>query len=944
MKARRVLFCLLALFFATLAAIKVAAAAASTPTNLGDIVQIDAYTVTGSNLKRLDEEKALPVTRIDSEEIALIGAQSVADILQAIPQVEASVGNLGAAAGGPNDAGGDTASVNLRGLGDGNTLVLLNSRRLSVNGIAPNTPPVVFVNVNQIPAGAIERIEVLRDGASAIYGSDATGGVVNFLLKKNYSATEVRARYGAANGGYDEITSSLAVGRTLNHGRTAMNFFASFYRRDALSASDRAYSADADKRPLVSEPFATNASVNGRNSSGPYGRFSRINSYNADGTIANATTFFMQAPANGSAGADLVTGAGPTATYNSQIDKQLFADVRRTNLFATFSQALTPKIALLSEVSYYYAQSHNQASASPISGNNTLTGSDNVIVPASNYYNPFGIRLNPAAPRDVLIRNYRPVELGPRTFDVDLDSYRVLAGLQGRVGESWSWETAALYMESLTKDFQGGLISQSKFNAQLALNTPEAFNVFGGPNANAPTVVDQVRIVDWTRGTGQLTLLDTKATGNLFEFPGGPVALATGIEYREEKLRERNGPFGLADDVIAISGQIDVTARRDVYAGYAEISLPFVGGKNRRAYLNRFEFNLAGRYENFGKFSATKPKFAAQLTTVPWWTFRASTGEGFRAPSVAQLFQPPRTLRFTQLLDSARQYTSGGITITPEDAATAFSKRVSNGGNPALQPENSRSWNIGTVVEPPLLKGFSLGVDYWGIRQDDRIDIVDPQGELDKDNRLWRTSQGSNPNIQRTARTADDIAKGIPGALFSINGVYQNLGRREVQGYDLSAQYDWRSAELGRVRFRAEASRYLKFRDTDINGAITERIRQTGNPRWRETASVLWSKSVWNAGVFARYVGDYESSSSLISAGRPFVVRSWTTLNANLGYQFSRGVLRNSTVLLGANNVFDRDPPLNPSPGVFPPIGDGYDPGYANPLGRFVYLELRKKF
>lgn len=931
------------LFAVTAASSHSFAAPVASPKN-SEIVQIEAFTVTGSNLKRSDGENSLPVTRVDSDEIALIGAQSVADILQAVPQVEASVGNIGAAATGPNDAGGDTASVNLRGLGDGNTLVLLNSRRLSVNGIAPNTPPVVFVNVNQIPAGAIERIEILRDGASAVYGSDATGGVINFLLKKNYAGTEVRARYGAANGGYDESTATVAAGRAFNAGRTQLNFFASFYRRDALSAFDRRYAADADKRPLVAEPFASNASVNGRNSSGPYGRFSRINAYNADGTVASATTFFMQAPTGGGAGADFVTGAGPTATYNSQIDKQLLADVRRTNVFATATQALTPKIELLGELSYYYAQSHNQASASPISGNNTLTGSDNVIVPASNYYNPFGTRLNPSAPRDVLIRNYRPVELGPRTFDVDLDSYRVLLSLQGRASDSWTWETGALYMESLTKDFQGGLISQSKFNAQLALSTSDAFNVFGGPNVNAPAVVDRVRIVDWTRGTGALTLFDAKATGNVFEIWGGPIGVAAGAEYRNEELRERNGPYGLADDVIAISGQIDVTARRDVYAGYAEVSFPFVGSKNRRDYLNRFEIDVAARYENFGKFSATKPKLAAQLTTFPGWLFRASSGEGFRAPSVAQLFQPARTLRFTQLLDAARQYPSGGVIVTPEDAATSFSKRVSNGGNPALQPENSRSWNLGTVIEPRMLKNFSVGVDYWGIRQDDRIDIADPQGELDKDNRAWRASQGANPNVQRTPRTADDIAKGIPGALFSINGVYQNLGRRDVQGYDLFAEYAWHSAEIGRLRLRAEASCYLKFRDTDINGVATERIRQTGNPRWRETASLLWSKSAWNAGLFARYVGDYESSSTLVSAGRPFVVASWTTLNVNVGYRFVRGVLRDSTVVVGANNLFDRDPPLNPSPAVFPPIGDGYDPGYANPLGRLVYLELRKKF
>ncbi|MBI5382698.1 MAG: TonB-dependent receptor [Opitutae bacterium] len=909
---------------------------AAAPKN-DEVVSLAAFTVTGTNLKRLEQEKSLPVTRLDTEQIDLSGALSVSDFLRTLAPIESSVGNIGATATGPNDAGGDAASVNLRGLGDGNTLVLLNGRRLSTYGIAPNTPPVAFVNINQIPTGAVERLEILRDGASAIYGSDATGGVVNIILKKNYEGVDLRTRYGAASGGYDELTASVATGRVFNAGRTTLNLIATYYERDGLDASDRVYAADPDKRSLVGAPFNANSAFNGRSSSGPYGRFSRVNTYNADGTVSSSTSFFMQPAASGT-GVDLVSGTGPASSYNSQIGKQLIADVRRYNLHANLSHRLAPRIELIAEGSFYYARSHNQSGATPLSGNTTLTGTDNVIVPASNYYNPYGQRLNPAAPRDVLIRNYRTEELGPRIFDVDIDSYRLLAALQGRLGETWTWETGALFMESLTKDYQGNLISQSRLNAQLALNTPEAFNVFGGPNVNPRAVLDKVRITDWTRGTGELALFDAKISGDLFPCWGGPVAMAAGIEHREEKLKERNGPFGLADDIIAISGQIDVTAQRDVQAGYAEVSVPVIGKNNRFDFVQAFDLTVAGRYEDFGGFSATKPKFSVALTTLPWLLLRASSGEGFRAPSISQLFQPARGRRNAGFIDTARQYTVGSTTITPEDATSGVSKLLITGGNPRLQPENSRSWNIGTVIEPPALKGFSVGVDYWGIKQDGRIDSPTAADELAKDARLWRASRGANPNVVRAPQTQSDRDNNIPGVLISINGTYQNLARREVQGFDLFADYAWRTSAWGRFQVRADASRYLKFRDTDTNGVVTELIRQSGRPRWRSNASLLWRQSAWSAGLLARYVGDYESDPSLDTAGAPFIVRSWTTFNAYVGYQCTRGWLRGTTVRVGANNVFDRDPPLSPG------VSDGYDSGNANAIGRLVYVELRRKF
>ncbi len=911
-----------------LASPAVALAAAGAAPSFVEPVKLETVTVTGSNLKGIELERALPVTRIDADQIELTGALSTGDVLQTLPQVEGSIGAIGPTAGGPNDAGGDSASVNLRGLGDGNTLTLLNGRRLSVYGIAPNTPPVVFVNVNQIPLAAVDRVEVLRDGASAIYGSEATGGVVNFILKPDYEGAEARVRHGAARGGYDEFGGSFAFGRKLAGGRSHLSLLLSYYRRDGLDARNRWFSADSDKTALVGAPFNTNVNFNGRSSSSPYGRFSRINSYAATGAIANSTSFFVQPSVTGS-GVEVVAGTGPTASENPQTTRKLIGDVKRYNTLATFDRTLTPKIDLFGEGAFYWASSYTTTGEIPISGSTGLTGTDNVIVPASNYYNPYGTRLNPGAPRDVLIRNYRPVEIGPRTFHVDIDSFRLLGGLRGRIGDTWTWETGALHAESLTKDFQGNLISQSRFLTSLAGNTPDAFNVFGGPDANRAATLDQVRITDWTRGTGELTLLDAKATGDLADFRGGPIKLAVGGEFRHEQLRERNGPFGLADDVIAISGQIDVTARREVHAGYAELAVPVVGESDALPLVRALELSVAGRAEDFGRFHAARPKFGAALLSRLWLKLRGSYGEGFRAPTVSQLFQPVRSRR-NAITDTVR--------AGQEDAPSGVSKLVLTGGNPDLQPEDSRSWNGGVVLDVPALQGLTLTFDAWGITQVDRIDSPSPQDEVNQDAAAWRNGQGSNPNVVRAARTAADLAAGLPGPIISIDGAYQNLGKREVQGYDFGADYRFNSPGAGRVSFHGEASRYLVLRDTDANGAVTPLIRQNQRPRWRAATGVSWARSAWSAGAFMRYVGDYDGDASLTTSGVVYKIDSWTVFNAYVGYRFSHGLLKGGSLRVGANNLFDRDPPFDPA------TSDGYDPANANAWGRLVYTEVRWKW
>jgi outer membrane receptor protein involved in Fe transport len=917
-----------------------------------ETVRLDVFTVTGSNLRRIDAEQARPVTRVDADQISAIGAVTVAEILQTLPQVEASNAlNIGPTAVNSNSALGDTAAVNLRGLDDGNTLVLLNGRRIAAHGISAGTPPTSFVNVNQIPSAAIERIEVLRDGASAIYGSDATGGVINFILKSDYEGTEVRSRYASGQQGYYETSTTVALGRLFNSGRTSVNLIASYFQRPAAYARDYALTANSDHRLYVGAPFNTSANYDLSNASGPYAKITRINTYNPDGrTVANGTNFFLEptAPllAPGVITPTAVTTVGgvtnePPRPWNVQQEKTLVAGTSRANFYATLRHDLGGERVLRGEFSYYGAEAESRADVTAMAGNTTRTGVDNIVVPASNYWNPFGTRLNPAAPRDVLIRNFRAPELAARAFFSDASAYRGLLALEGKFAGSWAWNSGASFSRSYSRETQYNHMGESLLYRSLALNTPAAFNPFGGPGVNAPAVLDSVRIVDWTHAHRTLMLADAKVNGELARLPGGPLALAGGVEFRREMLKEVNGPYGLNDDMIQLEVQQNFTGGTSIWSCYAELEFPLVGRANARHALQKLSFNAAVRGESYGDFEAVKPALSAQLITVPWLQFRASAGEGFRAPSLPERFQPPLRRRATNL-DPARQVnaaTGAAINPPPADTLNTQSKAFITSGNPAIRPEDSESWNVGMIVGVPFVPRLTFTADFWGIRQKNRIGRANVQDELNLDRDLWRAGRGANPNVIRAARSPFDLDNNIPGILDYVNNPFLNQDTRDVQGYDLSLEYVLPTAQLGRFRFLGEMATYTVFTNTSLAGTKAYRIRDDGRPKRRATGTVSWRGGAWTLAANVRHVGNYFENAAFNVAGLRYPIASSTTVALNASYRLrAGGWLRDSTVRLGATNLLDRDPPFAPQ------SADGYDVGNASPLGRLVFLELAKKF
>jgi outer membrane receptor protein involved in Fe transport len=895
-------------------------------------VQLGAFTVTGSNIRGVDTERTLPLTLITTEDIAAAGIGTMTELVEALPfSTNVSINET---ATGPNDARGDVSTINLRNLGAGRTLVLLNGRRLSAHGVTPGTPPVQFVNVNALPFGAIEQVEVLRDGASAIYGSDAIGGVVNTILKKNYTGFDLSARYAFATDGGSprETSATMAGGRAFNANRSRLTLSYDFYHRDLLMANERDYAGNADKRPLVPAPFNTNASFNNLNSSSPYGRFTAITDTGAAASVPGITATngqFYYDPVTGARTA----GAGPTGFYNSQAGTQLLPRITRHNVFGTFDHKLTPTVSLFGEGSYYRSDSYGLFDASPIS-----LATDGVVIPKTNYYNPVGTRFfgpgtaNPTGtPRDVSIRNYRPTEIGPRDYDTRSESYRLLAGVRGNFAStSWTWEGAAMYMRGETFQTNHGYISQSRFVRQLALATPDAYNPFGPPGSNPPAVWQNFVIDIWDKGVGTLRSFDAKASGEIFQLSGGAASLALGAEYRREAMKQRNDPFGLADDVIAQSEQLDVTAARDVRAGFAETLLPLIGPNNGVPLVRSLELRGAARHERYKGFTATKPGASLSWRPTTWLLLRGSYNEGFRAPAIVELFTPAIGRRNEGFVDPARP--------GQPDAASAVSKRVVTGGNRNLRPEESESHTFGAVVEVPFVKGLSFGADFYQIKQRNQIDNSSAVDELNLDAQLWRESGGSNPRVIRAARTPADTAANIPGVLVEVLSTYQNLSLREVRGTDLFVNYRTPRWTFGRFNLTSTASYVDRLRSVNQQGIASELVRNNGNPRTKATAGVSWTHRNWSASVHERYTSSYRAPVAYTTLGQPFTIDEYWVTNASVGYSFREGRVKGTRLRIGVNNVFDEAPPL------YPVNSSGYHPSYADARGRVLYVDVAYKF
>jgi len=779
--------------------------------------------IVGSQIKGSSTTDALPVTVVGRDQLDASGAASGDEMFRAIPQAGDVTFNEGNNPQTSNAARGDVNSINLRNLGIGNTLVLLNGRRLvshPTSQAGEGNVPVLGYNANSLPVAGLDRVEILRDGAAAIYGSDAVAGVVNTVTKSDLNGGSFDFRYGGPEGTSRrdyELTGTY--GKKFGGGRGNVMLYLDYTRRTAQLASDQPYIATDNLMSFfANDPaFAGNLTADGRATQSPWANLTVVG---GPGTIrrspgnqaltSSAGAFHTQSILNPGClvtiNADTCLGTGTRATattlrserYDTRPGTTVTPSLNRYNAFLTANYDLSDKVTVYTELGYYRADT--QRIQPPTINLNAIT------IPASNYWNPFGpvtfangqanpnripnLTNVPAAGLPVSLSTYRFLDAGKQVVNTVNWQDRFLLGLKGKLG-GWDFDTAVLYSEAQAVD-NSNAIDMTKLQANLALSTPDAYNPFSGGCSATPSVGDcspagKATIDSFTvnlrrKSKTTLGLADFKLSkGDLLKLPGGNLGIALGVEGRRETQsddRDANldGTRTFTDSVTgatnasniaSVSPTFDTKGNRTVFSAFGELALPLVSPEMKVPLIRRLTVQLAGRYEHYSDFgSVAKPKIAAAWDLINGIRLRGSWSMGFRAPNLEQLNAVAFSRLNTNTAANTDYYRCEADVRAGRLAANAFPActrqigySIAVSGNPDLKPEKSTNWTAGVVIEPKFIpRKFGKLTFTADYWSIKQTGIV---GQFGPQNALvldylLRLQGSSNPNVVRAAVTADD--------------------------------------------------------------------------------------------------------------------------------------------------------------------------------------------
>ncbi|WP_187335361.1 TonB-dependent receptor plug domain-containing protein [Novosphingopyxis iocasae] len=838
-----------------------------------------AIVVVGTQIRGTQVTNALPVTVVDAKAIDATGAVSGDELIRSIPQMGDVDFNSSNGPQTSNSARGDVNSIDLRNLGPGNTLVLINGRRMvqhpvSQAGIA--NVPVLTYNANALPVGAIERLEVLRDGAAAIYGADAVAGVVNVVLKDDYQGARVNARYGLVeNSSAHEFNTNAVAGFNFADGRGNLTVMGEYTHRTAQNSADFPFTRTGDLRSYFADlpGFADSNAPDNRSSYTPFANFTVVGNVgvrqNGRAITSGAGSFHIQPTNVAGCTASLPSGvciASGALSYGRnrdlRFDDALNTTVRpsvdRINVYASAHYDVSDDITAFAEGGYYHANSHMVQPP--------VIALNDIVVPASNYYNPFGAitlpdgtpnpnRLPgltnvPAAGLPVTLTRYRFVDTGQQDVDVTNSQSRIVGGLRGYLG-GFDWETTLTYSEARATDLSDA-VNSTALQRQLALATPDAYNPFNGGGCNgvpsngdctpsSAAAIDPILFRLRRENRTTLTLAEAKLSRpDLLNLPGGDVGIAVGVAFRHESQEDNrdenlDGTITFTDsvtgatnesNVIAVSPTPDTFGSRNVFSAYGELAVPVISPEMNIPLVRKIELQLAGRYENYSDFgSIFRPKIAGAWDIIDGVRIRASYSEGFRAPNLEQInaAEYGRLSTNNDYIRCEADLRAGRIANFNEcSQPVGYSIRVA--GNPDLEPELSNDRSVGIVLQPrfipPRFGRLTLTADYWEIRQTGIVGQFGGSNSLVLDY-LNRLNGTSNPNVVRAAPTADDIAffqgTGIDpvGQILTVNDRFVNLLPQTVRGIDLALLYNVRDTGIGDFDFALNAAHLIEFsRDT----------------------------------------------------------------------------------------------------------------------------------
>lgn len=999
----------------------------------------DTIVVVGTQIKGADIAGELPVTVLDEEAIEATGDQTFEELLSNIPQAGGLDFNSGAELS--NDTRGDIASLNLRTLGADTALVLVNGRRMVAHPQTQtfNGVPIQFVNMNAIPTTGLGRIEVLRDGASALYGSDAVAGVLNAVIRDDYEGLTGSVRYGFAEGAdQDELTVRLFGGRSFNDGRTNVSFSAQYFDRTGLDASELDFTADSnhmfDPRLDPDDPFFGDSQLFNSSSFTQFGEFrAGFADNSADGidgervrrngvSLTTGSGQFHLQPENffpnpsqlgqpfsngleiddGSfTSSSTSTGNGVVVNVNGEdftvrplhfnINslRRLIPDTERWNFAGAVTHELTPSIEAFGDFIFF------RSSSVKFFGPPVLSTSNNFVIPANYYWNPFGPEFlengvtpnpnrlpdidAPAEGLDIAVRRYRFEELGARDIDVDLSQWRALGGLRGELG-LWNWESAFGYSRSKATD-ASLVVSRSALFAELSRTDPDAFNIFDGPGVTDVAGAEAAGFgVTVTReSVNTLATWDLRvSTPALFSAPGGDVGFGWGLEWRRESIDDDRDsrldgstPFTnpltgevFESDILGVSATADVAADRNIFSAYAETIVPvFTDTPAGSATLQ-----AAGRLEHYTDIEDTvvKPRILATWEPTDWLSFRGAFSLGFRAPNLVQTTIPTFS-RFTNFQEDWANCTF--IEQSSGGGCDDFAITSNISGNPDLEPETSRNFSGGVVFRPTDSLLFT--VDYWNIKVEGTVGTIPRNDQIALDEFLRRTQGSFNPNVVRDDPTQEQIdavdafnlENGTDIAAFGdilfVNETFLNLQDRRTAGFDFFGSWESPEWSFGGFRISANAALLTEYEQDpfavllpllddeiasdNLDASSFGDLRQIeSRPKWRGSANARWRLDNITVGMNARYVGqvfDPDVTATLDDDSEiDFTVERWYRLDMYADYRIEADSFLDDTRLrFGIRNLTDNEPPLFDN-------SAGFSGRLHTITPRFFYFEARKRF
>lgn len=842
--------------------------------------ELSKIEITGSRIKRVDAETPAPVQVITRTQIEQSGAASITEVLKSLPANNAGSFDENAVASFTPGAGG----ISLRGLGAQATLILINGRRVAPFGFASGGQ-TTFVDVNSIPLDAVERIDVLLDGASALYGSDAMAGVINVILRKDFTGLQARAGLGQSS--YGDATAKRA---SIVFGKGSLatdgyNFFTNFEHidQDPVKASARPNTATSDFRRLTG--------------------VDRRSSYAYPGNVYSLSGAFLGTLPGCTPVAD-GSALNGRCVYQLVDHQDIVAKQTRDSLFTAGTIELGGGAQLFGDLSLmrtHFVQESPTYSSGTYQSVGTIP-TLGILMPASNPQNTFG--------QDVQVR-YRLTDV-PQVADVVSDTQRLVVGARGTVA-GWDAETGLLVSRSKTVFDQTGFIRDSVLADEVYGSSTF---VFGNPSANDPALMARLYPTIHNVGKTSTSGVDVRASREFGSLPGGPMGVALGVETRHESYKSVADPLVMAEE-FSVLGGASSDGSRNVSAFYAELSAPILKG---------LETQLAVRMDHYSDFgTATTPKLGVKWKALPTLALRATYAEGFRAPALTELTQTPSKGFYSGLQDPL-------LCTDPTDTTNPncdISVPALFGSNPGLKPEKSKSFTVGLVFEPT--SDVSVAVDAYRIKRRNEITSIAPDYLL--------AHEAQYPGFVERDPVTNEITQ--------LNLNYSNLGTTDTWGYDIDVKGKVPLGDMGTVSLEAAYNRQPHYYVRPVADAIEEDWAGTfSQPKERVTLGATWEKGPWTVKGVLNYVGGYSRSYSPSDAPCPYPgtafeslchVPSWTTGDLYLSYKG----FKNLELNLSVKNIENKQAPIDQR---YETRYTLYNAQYHNQLGRFFTLSAKYTF